>query len=110
MWQGLVVFAVDRIGSPVDDIDTAIRRRTDDAVRLLTDLVRVHSTIGREDTAQEVLALALGESGFGVDRLQVPLDIGTDPLAGVPQVPYEGRYDVVGRRAGTGGGRSLVVN
>ena len=83
------------------DVDAAIRERAQDGVQLLTDLVRSPSTIGREAGAQEVLALALGEAGFAVERLELPLDIADDPLAGVQQVPYEGRYDLVGRRRGT---------
>lgn len=95
------------------DIDAAIGKRADAAVELLTELVRAPSTIGREGGAQEVLALALGEAGFAIERLQLPLDIAHDPLGGVQQVPYEGRYDLVGRRRGTptGGTRpSLLLN
>jgi acetylornithine deacetylase len=95
------------------DIDQAVRDRADDGVQLLTDLVRSASTVGREAGAQEVLALALGDAGFAVERLPLPLDIDEDPLGGVRQVPYEGRYDVVGRRRGTPSGgrpRSLLLN
>ncbi|HEY8319690.1 MAG TPA: M20/M25/M40 family metallo-hydrolase [Amnibacterium sp.] len=97
----------------MQDIDAAIRERAQDGVHLLIDLVRSPSTIGREAGAQEVLALALGEAGFAVERLELPLDIADDPLAGVQQMPYEGRYDLVARRRGTpaaGGRRSLLLN
>jgi acetylornithine deacetylase len=97
----------------VHEIDVAIRERADDAVELLAELVRAPSTIGREGGAQEVLALALGEAGFAVERLQLPLDIADDPLGGVQQVPYEGRYDLVGRRRGAPEGErrpSLLLN
>src|ERR1700712_3373527 len=97
----------------MNDIDAMIRERAQDGVQLLTDLVRSPSTIGREAGAQEGLALALGEAGFAVERLELPLDIADDPLGGVQQMPYEGRYDLVARRRGTpaaGGRRSLLLN
>jgi len=97
----------------MQDVDAVIRERSQAGVQLLTDLVRSPSTIGREAGAQEVLALALGEAGFAVERLELPLDIADDPLAGVQQMPYEGRYDLVARRRGTpaaGRPRSLLLN
>jgi acetylornithine deacetylase len=97
----------------VRDIDEAVRDRADDGVHLLTELVRSASTVGREAGAQEVLALALGDAGFDVERLPLPLDIDEDPLGGVRQVPYEGRYDLVARRRGTPADtrpRSLLLN
>ena len=59
--------------------------------------MRADSTVGREQAALEVLARRFAASGFEVDRIPVPPDIGSDPAAGVPQVPYDGRYDVIAR-------------
>jgi acetylornithine deacetylase len=97
-------------GNRVKDIDGAVRDAADGAIELLRDLVRSRSTLGQEAEAQEILALAVEDAGFAVERLPLTDAIGDDPLAGVPQVPYEGRYDLVGRRPGGGGARSLLLN
>lgn len=85
----------------MQELDEAIAAFAPDAFTLLEQLVRADSTVGHEAEAEEVLGLALGGLGFAVDRLPVPESIAGDPLAGVPQLPYAGRFDLVGRRAGT---------
>ena len=47
--------------------------------------------------------------GFETERLPIPDRIGDDPLAGVPQLSYGGRENVIGRLA-NGDGRSLLLN
>src|SRR4051794_39618381 len=90
-------------------IDDAVDALTPWAVDLLADLIRADSTIGHEASAQEVLATALTESGFAVERLEIPAAIAEDPVAGVPLVPYDGRYVLVARRPGTGAGAPSVL-
>ena len=64
----------------------------------------------RAGQALEVLARRFTASGFEVDRVAIPPDIGSDPVAGVPQLAYEGRYDVIARRPASDGGPSLLFN
>jgi acetylornithine deacetylase len=88
-------------GGAMDGLDHAVEALAPQAVDLLTGLVRADSTVGREAAAQEVLAAALSGAGFSIDRLEIPAAIADDPLAGVPLVPYVGRYVLVARRAGS---------
>ncbi len=92
-----------------DRFDALIDSHAEEAFRFLEDLVRVDSTIGREQAALDMLASQFAACGFEIDRVDVPADIGADPAAGIPQVPYDGRYDVIAslpRR----GGPSLLFN
>jgi acetylornithine deacetylase len=91
-------------------IDSAIDRCVDDAFAFLERLVSAPSTVGRESEAQAVVAEELDRLGFDVDTLTIPDDIGNDPAAGVPQLAYDGRYDVVGRMGVDRSGPSLLVN
>ncbi len=72
-------------------------------------LVAAPSTVGREQLAQEIVEHELRRLGFQVDRLPIPEWIGDDPLAGVPQASYDGRFDLIGGLGG-GDGPSLLVN
>ncbi|HEY6679700.1 MAG TPA: M20/M25/M40 family metallo-hydrolase, partial [Actinomycetota bacterium] len=65
--------------------------------------------MGREHEAQGVVEQELKRLGFEVERLPIPDGIATDPLAGVPQLSYDGRFDVIGR-SGAGQGPSLLLN
>ena len=77
--------------------DELIDANVDEAFRFLDDLVRADLTIGREQAALEVLASRFAASGFEISRVPIPTEIASDPAAGVPQVPYDGRYDVIAR-------------
>ncbi len=90
-------------------LDRAIAERLPQAVDVLGRLVAQPSTVGQEQGAQEVLADQLEGLGFAVTRLPIPQDIDDDPLAGVPSMPYTGRYDLVAER-GAGDGPSLLIN
>ena len=90
-------------------IDSAIEARTEHAFGFLKRLVAADSTVGREQEAQEVVAAELTRLGFNVERLPIPSSIADDPLSGVPLVPYDGRYDVIGRM-GPDAGPSLMVD
>ena len=93
----------------MDEIDDAIGGFAERAFLFLEDLVSEPSVIGQEPGAQEVLARELTRAQFEITRLEIPGDIGADPAAGIPRLPYPGRYDLIGRRA-RGVGRSLVIN
>jgi acetylornithine deacetylase len=92
------------------DLDDAIEVAADRAFRLLERLVAQPSTLGHEGGAQEVFAHELEAAGFTTTRLAIPDDIGADEFAGVPQLSYAGRYDLVGQRGDRNAGRSLVIN
>jgi acetylornithine deacetylase len=94
----------DELGRLLDD---SIEAGAEEAFDLLERLVAAPSVVGQETAAQEIVAAELDRLGFAVDRLAIELD-GDDPLAGVSQLSYEGRYDIVGRRGGEG--PSLLLN
>jgi acetylornithine deacetylase len=73
-------------------------------------LIAAPSTVGLEQPAQEIVEHELERLGFAVERLPIPEGMGDDPLAGVPQASYDGRYDVIGRLGDGAGGPSLLVN
>jgi acetylornithine deacetylase len=93
----------------VDRLDAAIEERSEAAFAFLERLVAAPSTVGREQEAQEVVEQELERLGCEVERLPIPEGIGDDPLAGVPQTSYDGRFDLVGRMR-DGEGPSLLLN
>ncbi|GAA2753539.1 M20/M25/M40 family metallo-hydrolase [Amnibacterium kyonggiense] len=92
-------------------LDETVAQHANEVFALLAELVRADSTVGHEQAAEEVLAAALEQLGFTVERLPIPEGIGADPLAGVPQQSYAGRYDLVARRPGSDpSAPSLLLN
>jgi acetylornithine deacetylase len=91
------------------DLDEAIVRSSERSFAFLERLVAARSTVGDEGPAQDLVAEELERIGFDVRTLLIPASIGNDPLAGVPQGPYEDRCDVLGT-FGDGDGPSLLVN
>lgn len=92
------------------ELDRAIDRHTEAAFRYLEDLVRAPSVVGSEQAALEVFAAEMEDLGFAIERLPIAGDIGEVPGSGVPSRSYEGRYDVVARRAGEPSLASLLLN
>src|SRR5690349_14550767 len=90
-------------------VDGAIDVLAEDAFAFLERLVAAPCTVGHETAAGDVLADELRLAGFAVERPPVPPAIADDPLAGVAQLDYAGRTNVVGTR-GRGTGRSLLLN
>lgn len=80
-----------------DLFDGSVAALAEDAFCLLERLVSVPSTLGYEEPAQAIVAEELERLGFVVSGVQVPDSIGGHPAAGVPQVSYDGRRDVLGR-------------
>jgi acetylornithine deacetylase len=83
-------------------LDRCIADRAQTAFDFLERLVKVPSTVGSEQEAQELVAAQLERLGFQVERLSIAEAIDGDPHAGVPQGSYEGRYDLLARRGGPG--------
>ena len=90
-------------------IDEAVAAGLPRAVTLLEALIAEPSTVGHEQGAQQIVARDLKDAGFDVSRRPIPADIADDPVAGIPQTSYMGRYDVVGTR-GVGASPSLLLN
>lgn len=96
-------------GLDPNQLDAAITERAGTAFSFLERLVAAPSTVGREHEAQGIVEQELKRLGFEIERLPIPDRIAADPLAGVPQLSYDGRFDVIGHY-GTGDGRSLLLN
>jgi acetylornithine deacetylase len=95
----------------VEAIGRAVEDRRDEAVGLLQELVRVPSVTGDEGAVQGVVERAMGERGLSVDVWEAtPEEISPYKEHVGEQSGYEGRPNVVGVRAGGGGGRSLLLN
>jgi acetylornithine deacetylase len=90
-------------------LDDAIQAAAPRALSFLERLVAAPTVLGHESSGQEVVSDELGRLGFDLRAIEVAGSIGSDPLAGVPQSSYEGRYDVLGT-LGDGDGASLLLN
>jgi acetylornithine deacetylase len=88
----------------------AIEERRDELVALIGDLVRIPSLLGNEAAIQATVADHLATTGFATESWELDESIKTRPNAGDSGVPFAGRPNVAGVLAGTGGGRSLIVN
>ena len=102
-------------GDPLDHdpgavLDARIAANAERAFEFLERLVAAPSILGSEQVAEEVLAAELDDLGFQLERLPIPADIERLPGAGVPSLPYEGRYNLVGRRSGDPARPSLLLN
>lgn len=91
-------------------IDERIERHAEAAFVFLERLIAAPSTVGQEQSALEVFAAELDELGFSIERLPIREDVVDLPGAGVPMLPYDGRYDVIARRPGDSEGASLLLN
>jgi acetylornithine deacetylase len=92
-------------------IARVVEERRGETVRLLQELVRVPSVTGDEGAVQEVVERAFRKRGLAVDVWEAtPEEISPYKDHVGEQAGYENRPNVVGVRAGRGGGRSLLLN
>lgn len=78
---------------------------------LLQTLVRTPSPVGEEGAAQALVAGRMRDIGLDVDVFDInPSALAGDERFNPAPRSYAGRPCVVGRRKGSGGGRSLVLN
>lgn len=95
----------------VSRIEQAVDEQRDDLVAFIQELVRIPSQTGDEGAVQEVVAAKMRRDGLETDVWE-PDTAALAPYAefvtGVES--YAGRPNVVGRFAGQGGGRSLILN
>jgi acetylornithine deacetylase len=89
----------------------AVAERRPALVDLAAQLVRLPTLAGAEEPAQRLIDDRLRAAGFDVTRVHPDASAAlADPCAGYPALPYDERSSVVGRLAGSGGGRSLHLN
>ena len=96
-----------------EEISDAVEARREAAARLLGGLVRVPSVTGSEGAVQEVVAEEMGARGLAVERFEATAEGVAPYREHVGEQTAEdllGRPNVVGRRSGSGGGRSLLLN
>ena len=95
-----------------DDLAALLRGREDWAREILCRLIGFRSTPGAEAGVQEFLYDLLSRSGFSVRRSPIEESLVSDPdYTPVPgHVDYSGRPNLIVALAGTGGGRSAIVN
>lgn len=91
-------------------LDARIEAGAERAFAFLERLVAAPSTVGREHEALEVFGAELAGLGFDIDLVPVTPDVIDLPGAGVAQASYDGRHDVVARRAGDPAQPSLLLN
>jgi acetylornithine deacetylase len=95
-----------------DDIRQAVDAGLDVTVEFLEEMIRHPSIAGSEGEVQRLIAERFQELGVTVDAMPVPERLKDDPeYSGRDTAkPYTGRANLVVRRAGKGGGRSLLLN
>ncbi len=94
-----------------EEIRRTVRARRGETVRLLQGLVRVPSPSGEEGAVQEVVEEAFQRSGLTVERCEATAEqvasyrehVGTETR-------FANRPNIIGVKAGSGGGRSLLLN
>lgn len=100
------------MASFTSDLQSAISRHTQSAHDLLCELIRFPSTPGDEGEVMAYLAEAFGPLAPEVERVPIPANISDDPDYSdpVPDLSYDGHFNVRVRVPGSGGGRSVVFN
>ena len=99
-------------GSPsTNDIKAAVENAAAEAREFLNDIIPIRSTPGNE---HEVIALCgkqFASAGCKCDLVELTDDIVNDPEYSHPETPlaYKGRHNLAAKRAGTGGGRSVIL-
>jgi acetylornithine deacetylase len=92
-------------------VSAAVDARRAATVRLLQSLVQVSSVTGDEGAVQAQVEAAFRQRGLIIDHWEATADETAPYLEHVgQQVRYDGRPNVVGLRAGSGTGRSILLN
>src|SRR3712207_1269111 len=94
-----------------NDVIAAVEQRLPEMTAFLQELVRIPSLTRQERAAQVPVAEVMRDLGFSVD-LWEPDPVELAPFAEHVGVidSFAGRPNVVGHLAGSGGGRSLILN
>jgi len=107
--RGMFVMNATR-GSYRDQLFAEIDARQDELHTTIAELVRQPSVLGNEAGVQAVVARRMQEAGMTIHQYDLPDDTPKQPNGGNSGVPFAGRPNVHGKRSGTGGGRSLILN
>lgn len=99
---------LNRICKPLEKFITSER---DNVVEWLMELIRLRSIQGEEAGVQSRVIDLMNHIGLNPIPYEIPNDIILDPEYSHSDndMPYDGRYNIVARIAGKGGGRSLIV-
>ena len=95
-----------------EDIERVVGEAADDALRFLTGMMAFESVQGSEQDVQALARETFAGLGLEADLVAIPEDITGDPeyTQSPTQQPYPGRENLIVRRPGTGGGKSLLLN
>jgi acetylornithine deacetylase len=88
----------------------AVQEREDELIDLIQRLVCCRSVLGNEAGAQELVASYLRDGALEPDVWDIPDSILEQPGAGYSGTPFTGRPNVAATYAGSGSGRSLILN
>ena len=92
-------------------LSRAVEARRDETTRLLQEFVHVPSVTGDEGIFAASVAGAFRETGLSTETFEATGEEISPYLEHVgEQDRYEGRPNVIGRRPGRGGGRSILLN
>ncbi|HEX5165268.1 MAG TPA: hypothetical protein VFV93_07730, partial [Thermomicrobiales bacterium] len=93
-----------------DRLYAAIDARQDELVDLVQQLVRCRSVLGNETGAQRLVADYIRAIGVEPDVWEMDNSLLERPGSGNSGVSFEGRPNVAAVYAGSGGGKSLILN
>jgi acetylornithine deacetylase len=93
------------------ELCNAVAARAEEARALLLDLIRIPSTAGNEGPAAQLVLDRCHRLGVQAEQVPVPADIKQDPdyTFADQELIYAGRANILARRRGSGGGRSLIL-
>lgn len=95
----------------IEDLNATIDRYKKFVLSELPALIRFESTQGNEREAQAYVKRLFEEAGWPGEYREIPESIFADEeySHGDFEQPYEGRCNLVAKRVGSGGGRSLIL-
>lgn len=102
--------------NPPNSMNDSLRQTVDkllpDAQRFLADLIRIPSLPGQEQEAMHYCEREFAKLGVAVERVPLSNALKQDPDYSdpVPDIAYDGRFNLRIVRPGTGGGRKLIIN
>ncbi len=94
-----------------DDISGAVAAGADQARQWLMQMISCPSTQGNEADCQAYIKQLFEQVGWPAEYRRIPDELVDDPEYSHSEdaQPYEGRYNLVARRAGNGQGSSLIL-
>ncbi len=94
-----------------EDIAGAVAANAEQARDWLMQMISYPSTQGNEADCQAYIKNLFDEIGLPAEYRQIPDELVNDPeySHSENEQPYEGRHNLVARRAGSGKGRSLIL-